>query len=325
MRKVGKAITRRTGRPSAGEGCRGHAAGNVCHRSSGAGATVTPSEVVDLAAMEAAATRTAGASVAQPVDDLAEGHTLLTDDGLRLHARRWTAEPARAVVVLVHGLAASSGHPAVVRQAEALREQGFDVVSYDGRGHGRSEGQSTLGDLESLDVAAAVNWAKEGGLPVVLVGASMGGVATLRYAAAGGEELAGVVTISAPASWRTPRSAPGIFLAAVTRTHVGRRVAKHRMGVRITPTWTPPPAPTRLVSHLRTPLAVIHGDRDRYIATADAEALYRACVVSPSRLDLVAGMGHAFDELALPAVSAAVEWVLELGHLAPEVRLGATA
>ncbi len=224
----------------------------------------------------------------------------------------WKADAAQAVVVLVHGLAASSDDSRVVRQAEALCADGFDVVSYDARGHGRSEGRSTLGDLESYDVAAAVTWAKQSGLPVVVVGASMGAVAALRYAADADEGvLAGVVTISAPASWQSHHSASAMLMVAATRTHLGRRVAGHRMGVRITPTWTPPAPPSELAGRLKVPLAVIQGDRDRYIPTTDAEEIYRASTSTHRRLDVIAGMGHAFDANALPAVSTAVQWVLE--------------
>jgi len=80
---------------------------------------------------------------------------LRTEDGLDLPVRWWYAETPRATVVLVHGFTASKDHPDVVAVAEHLRATGFDVVSYDARGHGASAGESTLGDLERHDVAAA--------------------------------------------------------------------------------------------------------------------------------------------------------------------------
>ena len=91
--------------------------------------------------------------------------------------------------------------PNVSALAEALVGDGFDVITYDARGHGSSEGESTLGDDEQHDVAAAVMAARERTPNVVLVGASMGGIAALRYAATD-DDLAGVVTVSCPAHWR---------------------------------------------------------------------------------------------------------------------------
>ena len=238
------------------------------------------------------------------------GDTLVAADGIALHRRVWPASSPRAVAVLVHGFAGSTVDAAVVRQAEALRAGGLSVVCYDSRGHGRSGGVCTFGYLETQDVAAAVESARAGGLPVVLVGASMGAVAALAYAASGDTGVAGVVAISAPACWRRPHSAQGLLLYAATRTPLGRRVARRYPTVRVGPWYAPDPA-IELVGRIAMPIAIVQGDRDHYIPANDAEALYQACSPSRRRLDVVVGMGHAFDAKALPAVSAAVDWLLD--------------
>lgn len=245
--------------------------------------------------------------------DQVSGESLITADGVKLRCRYWSADTARAVVVLAHGFTGSCDNPAVVRQAQALRSAGFDVLSYDSRGHGGSGGQCALGDLESYDVAAAVARARRTGLDVVLVGASMGAVAALRYAASGDDELAGVVSISAPATWRTPRSVPGALVIGLARTRLGRQIARHHLHVRIAPNWAAPPSPSELVRRIVVPVAFVHGDRDRYIPTSDALAIYQACSSPHRRLDVVPGMGHAFDEKAIPAVNDALDWLLA-GH-----------
>ena len=242
---------------------------------------------------------------------------LVTSDGFRLRRREWSAESARAVVVLVHGFVASADDPALVREARALQADGFDVLSYDSRGHGRSEGVCTLGDLESRDVAAAVDSAKSKGLPVVLVGASMGAVAVLRYAASSGPELAGVVAVSPPASWRVRRSPRGVLLYILTRTAFGRHRAERRVGVRVASTWTEPAPPIELIGHISVPVAIIHGQRDPYIASVDPEAIHAACVSPWKRLEVVPEMGHAYDRKAIPAIGAAVRWILAVTPIAP--------
>jgi len=235
-----------------------------------------------------------------------------TVDDVLLTGREWfTGEVPEAAVVLVHGFSASTEDPKVCRVAEALQADGLDVVAYDARGHGRSEGASTLGDLERHDVAAAVDVARERSERVVLVGASMGAIAVLRYAASidDPESLAGVVTVSCPAQWRLPRNARGMLAAALTRTPPGRAVASRLMRVQVAPRWTNPEPPIDLVPRITCPIAVIHGSADRFVAPGDAAELH-AVANSPRRIELVPDLGHAFEPESIPAVRDAVAWVL---------------
>jgi uncharacterized protein len=237
-----------------------------------------------------------------------EAATLTTRDGVQLAARRRLAEAPDAAVVLVHGFSASSSDPHLEAIAAALHGLGLDVVTYDARGHGASGGVSTLGDLERHDVAAAVAHARERTDQVIVVGASMGAIAALRHAAED-PTLAGVVSVSCPARWRLPRNPQGLFAAALTRTPMGRSFLTRVAGVRVERRWTAPAPPVDLVGHIRSPLAVVHGDSDRFIAARDAVELH-TLAESPSRLSIVSGMGHAYSPAATPAVTGAVRWLL---------------
>jgi pimeloyl-ACP methyl ester carboxylesterase len=219
-----------------------------------------------------------------------------------------------ATVVIVHGFSASSQCPNVEGVAEALANDGYDVITYDARGHGTSEGESTLGDYEQHDVAAAVSLARERTRDVVLVGASMGAIATLRYAATD-PDLAGVVTVSCPSQWRLPRNALGVLTAAMTRTGLGRRLTARLVGVRVASRWTNPVPPLDLVPKVRVPFAIVHGTDDKFIPLRDAIELHDA-TKGPARLDIVAGLGHAFEAASIEAVQRGVTWALE-HHRAP--------
>ncbi|MFN8035516.1 MAG: alpha/beta fold hydrolase [Acidimicrobiia bacterium] len=237
--------------------------------------------------------------------------TFRTRDDVTLAGRRWLAEhEPRASVVLVHGFTASADHRDVVAVAETLHTTGLDVVSYDARGHGRSESHSTLGDLERHDVAAAVAVARERSDRVVLVGASMGAIAVVRYAVED-PDLAGVVSVSCPARWRLPRSPLGVLSAGMTRTGLGRALAARHLNVRIAPRWTNPTPPVDLVDRIRVPLALVHGTRDRFISPADARELH-AKSGAPTRLIEVTGMGHAFAPESFAVISDAVDWALSV-------------
>ncbi|MGI8753148.1 MAG: alpha/beta hydrolase [Acidimicrobiales bacterium] len=235
--------------------------------------------------------------------------TLATTDRVDLRIRRWTARQPRAVVVLVHGFAGSTTDGAVEHQAEALVAARYHVLSYDSRGHGRSNGHCTLGDLERHDVAAAVSEARRDGLAVILVGASMGAIAALRYAADPAAHIDGIVAVSAPATWRAPRSAQGILAAGLTQTRIGRALALRLMAVRVAPGWSDPLPPAALVTAIEIPIAIVHGSRDRFIPARDGVELYRHCN-EPRRLDVVPGMGHAYGVLATAPIVAATDWTL---------------
>ncbi len=235
---------------------------------------------------------------------------LRTSDGIELAARSWSAVgDSRATVVLVAGLAATKDNAELVAVAESLRDRGFDVLAYDARGHGESAGVCTLGDLERHDVAAAVAHAREAELPVVVVGASMGGIAVLRYAA-DDPNLAGVVTVSTPADWRLHASPGTIALTGMIRTRAGRAFAAKLFRVRLSPHWSNAEPPRALASRVSSPLAVVHGDRDRFIPVREAAGLFSAGG-GERRLFIVPRMGHAYHREAVPVIDEAVAWTLD--------------
>ena len=213
-------------------------------------------------------------------------------------------------MVLVHGFTSSVEDPGLVSLAEALSAEGHDVLAFTARGHHGSDGLCTLGDRERLDVAAAVSQARTRASRVVVLGASMGAIAALRYAATD-RSLAGVVSVSAPARWRLPWRPPAMLGALLSRTYLGRSLAARFLRVRIHPRWDSPPPPADVARAITVPTAVIHGMSDRVVAVVEA-SLLAASAAGRSSLDLVPGMGHAFDPRGIPALSRAVAWVLGL-------------
>lgn len=104
-----------------------------------------------------------------------------------------------SLVVLVHGLEQSRLDRLV--EARALAARGFSTLVFDLRAHGESEGdQTTLGDRERLDVAAALDAALEELHPdkVGLLGFSIGGTAVQDVAAR--DERVNAVVLVAPTS-----------------------------------------------------------------------------------------------------------------------------
>lgn len=235
--------------------------------------------------------------------------TLLTSDAVALVGRHWLVDGSpRAAVVIAHGFGAHSEEPTVVATAEALRARGLDVIAYDARGHGGSGGSSTLGDLEEHDVAAAVGLARQRTERVIVVGASMGAIAVLRFASSH-SSIAGVVAVSCPARWVLPRTPKAFLAALMTRTAAGRLIAARAMGVRIARAWTDAVPPIDLIAGLPGPVAIVHGSADSFIPIGAAYELYEHAS-EPRSLRIVEGMGHAFSTAALEPVCEAVEWAI---------------
>jgi pimeloyl-ACP methyl ester carboxylesterase len=233
--------------------------------------------------------------------------TLATPDGLRLAADLQRVNGSRTCVVVVHGFTAHRRHSSVAAIADALVREGHSVLTYDGRGHGESGGMSTLGNDEDLDVASAVQAAAKVAPKVVVVGASMGAIAALRYAAAH-DDLTGVVTVSCPARWQL-RTLRTVLAAALTQTWPGRRYLERSVGVRVSPTTERLESPEVLAGRITCPLAIVHGLADRFMPALEASRLHEQ-VTGRRRLDLVPAMGHAFDEVGTSTILAAVSWCL---------------
>ncbi|MCW0215869.1 MAG: lysophospholipase [Pseudonocardia sp.] len=121
--------------------------------------------------------------------------------GVELFWQGWLpeAEPT-GVLLLSHGIGEHSGRYGGV--ADTLTPDGWAVYGLDHRGHGRSDGRRVDADypdlIADLDTFRVAVTARHPGLPVFLLGHSMGGQIALAYALEHQDALAGLV-LSAPA------------------------------------------------------------------------------------------------------------------------------
>ena len=101
-----------------------------------------------------------------------------------LFRRAWVPERPHRALLLVHGYAEHSGR--YEELATWLAGRGAAVHAYDHRGHGLSEGRRTHArhmDEFTTDLAQMLELVRQEqpGLPVTLVGHSMGGLITLSF------------------------------------------------------------------------------------------------------------------------------------------------
>lgn len=122
--------------------------------------------------------------------------------GVALFTRAWLPEGApRAGVLLVHGVAEHSGRYEHV--AAFLTGRGYAVYALDLRGHGQSPGPRAYVEaytlyLDDLKTYLDTIRAAQPGLPLFILGHSMGGLIALAFTARYQDLLAGMITSAAP-------------------------------------------------------------------------------------------------------------------------------
>ncbi|GGO65241.1 alpha/beta hydrolase [Nonomuraea cavernae] len=219
---------------------------------------------------------------------------LRTDDGVRIDAAHTPSARSDLGIVVAHGFTGSWRVGAARRIVHALSGHGA-VIAFDFRGHGRSGGETTVGDLEILDLAAAVRHARVIGYSrIAVVGFSMGAAVAVRHAALlGGVEA--VVAVSGPARWHYRGTRPMRQVHWAIEQPVGRWAARMAKRTRIARgAWDPIPMPPHEAAGLvsPTPLLIVHGDADAFFPLEHAWQLY-AGAREPKELWIEPGFGHA--------------------------------
>jgi pimeloyl-ACP methyl ester carboxylesterase len=197
---------------------------------------------------------------------------LETEDRHRLHAWWIPAprQPAPAHVLLCHGNAGNIGDR--VLHARLLTGAGLDVFLFDYRGFGRSDGSSdeegTYRDARAARAALLRRPTVDAGR-IVYLGESVGGAVALALALEA--PPLGLVLQSAFTSVRDMGRMHYPFIPAA---------------------MVPDAYPNlRRIAQLRSPVLVIHGDRDEIVPVAHGHVLFDAAP-PPKRIEIVRGAGH---------------------------------
>jgi alpha-beta hydrolase superfamily lysophospholipase len=223
--------------------------------------------------------------------------------GIDLYCQTWRPDkPAIATAVFVHGIGDHGGRH--MNLVNALVAAGLAVVAPDLRGHGRSPG--LRGHVDGWqdyreDVHAVVQSARAAspGLPLFVIGHSLGGLIVLEYALRYPEGLKGVVAMSPALAldgvprWKIvasrvlDRFAPRLSLrvgldsggmsrdpavkAADDEDPLLHKLGTVRLGVSVQGAlrWTFAHA-----AELRVPLLVAHGMADTVVPAAASEAFF---------------------------------------------------
>lgn len=245
------------------------------------------------------------------------------DDGERLYVQRWRpsgGEP-RAVFVISHGLAEHSD--CYLPFVEYFAARGAAIYAHDHRGFGRSGGRrGHVSHYERYveDLRALVQRARgeNPGLPVVLVGHSMGGTIALLFALR--HASVDIAIFSAPAlivglpipAWKR---ALGLTMSRLYPTYTDTAVLRAelltrdleiqqatredtlRHGSRTARLFTEmfvrgPRDVYARASALRIPYLVLHGSEDPLVPVEASQRLYDTATAPPREIRIYPGLRH---------------------------------
>ncbi len=120
-------------------------------------------------------------------------------NNILLHVKKDFVENAKATIIITHGIAEHSGRYQEI--TDFLNKEGFNVVRYDVRGHGQSQGKrgalksyhQMIDDLHEL----VIEEKKNSELKIFLIGHSMGGLIVNMYGVKY-HDIDGIISSAAP-------------------------------------------------------------------------------------------------------------------------------
>ncbi|MGG5817607.1 alpha/beta fold hydrolase [Falsiroseomonas sp. HW251] len=251
------------------------------------------------------------------------GDAIVAPDGARLPLRRFAPDgPPRAVILALHGFNDHSGN-FLTDSLPALHEAGLLVYAYDQRGFGRAPNRGYWAGTETMAAdavaAAQVIRRRHPGLPLYLLGESMGGaVAIVASGSATPPPVDGYLLLT-PALWsRDYMNGPmrgGLWLVARTipalsvsggvggivasdNTEALRRLGRDPLAIRETRVDSAVglvdlmdaavaalPACCRRADGTRAPTLLLIGDKDMIVPThASRRAMRRVAPDAPVRI-----------------------------------------
>ena len=141
--------------------------------------------------------------------------TFRSTDGVKLDGRLFGPDKGSAGVVLAHMFPADQS--AWYFFADRLGDLGYRVLTFDFRGYcpggdaGCSEGEKNIPAIWQDVEGAAAALRSKGVTRLALVGASMGGTASLIVAAKQGRDIDAVITLSAPPTFEGLDAGPDVL------------------------------------------------------------------------------------------------------------------
>ena len=206
--------------------------------------------------------------------------------------------PHHGTIIYLHGVADNRG--SVTGALGTFLPIGFDVVAFDGRAHGTSQGERcTYGFYEKQDLQKVID--QLGVDNVILVGHSLGAAIALQTAAIE-PRVRAVIASSTFSDLRTIARERAFYMpswslgpAFARAEHDGQFVVDDV-------------SPVKAAALITAPVLIVHGARDVDTPAAHSERVFKA-LHGPKKLIIVPESGHN-NVLIQPVWRQIVEWLL---------------
>ena len=272
-----------------------------------------------------------------PIEDFHDFHT---SDGFKLHTYRYPSPNPRCLFINFHGVHSYSNNYAII--AKHLSEVGCEVVAFDFRGHGKSEGPKGLLPPFAVLLDDCLKFLNEmqslyPNLPVFLVGGSLGACICIhiqskvhnikgmvlfspairpnfkchslgRFLLKGLNKLSPTTCLIKP----DPKMfCPNEELAKYLEENPYCYTGKVRVGTMSCASEAMEKA-VELVQSVQTAFVVIQGGDDQVVDPEMAEILYNTAPAAEKKLWMYSGLSHAliFENAIFEMCQRLQEWVV---------------
>lgn len=196
---------------------------------------------------------------------------LTTSDNQKIHYDHYK-NGHKEVIIIAHGFFNSKQSLLLQELANSFKDE-YDVVLFDFRGHGESQGVFYWTSKEYQDVLAVLDYAKKYYEKIGVVGFSMG-AATSIISASKSDIVDSLVAVSSPSEFG--KIDFHFWDLDIENDLVYGLIGKGRKGkgVRPGPFWERKEKPIDLVKDFKVPVFYIHGDADWVVRPWHSKKLF---------------------------------------------------
>lgn len=194
------------------------------------------------------------------------------------------------VLIIAHGWFMSKDSKAFKEISKSF-ENSYDTITFDFRGHCKSNGLYSFGHNETKDLSAIINYAKEKYKHIYLMGFSLGSLISIDFCA-NNDGVEKLILVSAPTDFRRIENnvfSPNAFIPTLKKFEFKRWTS-----IQFTHPFKKKPIPIEQIGRISIPVLLIGGTNDPIIRIWHNHELFKKANEPKNEL-VIEGGKHAED------------------------------